>query len=835
MFKHSLLAFRLLTRDWHAGELKILTLAVIIAVASMTSVGMFTQRINRAMTDQAGQFLGADLILRSSRPIQADVIDQARRLRLNVTSMVAFSSVIVANDDFQLTHVKAVGQHYPLLSQVRIASSLFGNERAVSSGPPAGEVWLAPRALSKLGISIGNYIELGESRLMVSAVLKHDPGRSSSFMAIAPRLLMNMADLDKTGIIQPGSRVSYQAGFSGALEDRTRFEKWLRPQLVSSQRLLGGSDESLALGSAMSKAEQYLSLASMLSVMLSGIAIAMSANRYGQRHFDQSALMRCMGATQNTVIKIFSQQLIFIGLCGSLLGSVVGYLTQELLVVVLKQYLAPELPAPGIYPVVIGLISGFVTLTGFALPALLRLKSVSPLRVLRKDLTPLPVSSLFIYLLATGSIILLMWWQSGRLQLTLLVVLGVFVTVAVMLIMSQLLLLFSRFVIRHFSFAIFSGAWRTGLLQIVRHRNENQLQMLAFGLSLMILMIIFLLRTDLMARWQQQIPDQAPNHFVINIQQSEVQPVREFFIKNNIHPEGVFPMVRGRISEINGRPVLDVVDDKTKQDPALKRELNLSWAFEVQANNKVIEGNWWRPKDIGKPVISIEKGLAQRLQLGINDELGFNIAEQTIRAKITNIRSVQWDSFQPNFYIIFPDNVINNFPVTYITSFYIPKSAKQILNQLVTAFPTVTVLEIDAIMEQVRSMMEQVSIAIEIVMLFVLLAGITVLVASMQSSMDERIHSAVIMRTLGTKKSFLQQSQFAEYTLLGLLSGVLAVSGTELITYLLYSQVFSLDFELHGSFWLAGPVISAVLILFISRLYTRQITRQSPLKILRYS
>jgi len=830
MLKHLSLAWRLLLRDWHVGELKVLVASLVIAVASMTSIGMFTQRINYAMTDQAGQFLGADLLLKSPQSIDDKIIDRAKRSGLKITSSISFSSVIVAHDEFQLTHIKAVDQYYPLLSQIKTSKTQYGDEKSVDFGPPQGEVWLAPRLFSLLNLKLNETIELGETRLKVTAVLKHDPGQASSFMSIAPRLLMNRLDVDKTGIIQPGSRVTYLAGFAGEHAVRKQFEKWLSPKLSSSQTLAGGTEGSQAINSAMQKAEQYLSLASMLSVMLSGIAIAMTANRYGQRHFDQSALMRCMGASQKTVIQIFTLQLFILGLAGSLLGCLFGFLTQEGLIIILKEFLAPDLPSPGLYPLITGLISGFVILTGFSLPALLRLKSVPPLRVLRKDITPLPVSSWFVYGLAMSSLVGLMWWQSGQLFLTLLVVAGVIASVVLLLILSFILMQLSRAVL-----SVLSGPWKTGLQQIIRHRKENQLQMLAFGLSLMILMIIFLLRTDLITRWQGQLPDDAPNHFVINIQKNEVTGVNQFFSERKIKTEGLYPMVRGRITKINNVPIEDAVPDKSKLDNSLKRDLNLSWATKLQENNQLLKGEWWSSSDVGKPLISVEKGLAKRLKVNPGDSVTFKIAEQSIQATIQSIRSVQWDSFQPNFYIVFPESVINDFPVSFISSFFIDKSQKKQLNELVKQFPTLTVLEIDAIMEQVKSIMEQVTTAVEYVMLFVLLAGMMVLIASMQSSMDERVHSAIIMRTLGAKKSFLIRSQVSEFSMLGFFSGVLAITGTEMIAYLLYTRVFDLNFEIHYWLLLAGPLLSVILILFISQLYMKKVTEQSPLKALRYS
>lgn len=822
------LAWRFLQRDWHRGELRVLVIALLIAVASMTSVSLFTKKIELAMTEQAGQFLGADLLLRGPNAIGAEVISEAKHIGLETSSAINFSSVVVANDEFQLAHIKAVDQSYPLRSSIRISLQLYGEEIDSTSGPSAGEVWLEPRLFSLLSLQLGDLIELGETRLKVTAVLKNDPGGASSFMAIAPKILMHLDDIEKTRIIQPGSRVTYQLGLAGSFQKRKQFEDWLKPQLLPSQILAGGSESSEALGTAMSKAEQYLSLASMLSVMLSGIAIAMAANRYSYRHFDQAALLRCMGASQKKIISLFSLQLIMIASLAGLLGCLVGYLSQQGLLLILKSYLAPDLPSAGMMPLVNGFLSGFIVLTGFSLPAVLRLKAVSPLRILRRDLAPLPMRSLLVYAIAIGSMVFLMWWHSGQLKLTLLVVAGVLITILILLFLSVLLMSSSSALT-----GILRGAWRTGLQQILRHKKDNRLQMLSFGLSLMILMTIFLLRTDLISRWQAQIPDEAPNHFVMNIQSYEVEPLRAFLQAQQIPAEGLYPMVRGRISHINSQPV-DGNGDKNELDPALKRELNLSWADKLQVNNKLVEGHWWQPSE-NSAVISVERELARRLGVGIGDELTFQISDQSITARIKNLREVQWDSFQPNFYVIFPDKIINQFPVSYISSFYLPKQNKNVLNSLVRSFPTLTVLEVDAIIDQVQSILQQVSQAVEYVMLFVLFAGMMVLIASMQSSMDERVQNAVVMRTLGAKRSFLQNAQLSEFIMLGLFSGLLAVISTELIAWLLYSRVFSLEFDMHWWLWFSGPSISVVLILLLSYAYMRKVTRQSPLKILRYS
>lgn len=821
------LAWRLLKRDWYVGELRILIIALVIAVTSITAIGLFTQRIQLALSDQTGRFLGADLLLSSPRPVAPSILDKAQQTGLSHSAGISFSSVVMANDQFQLAHIKAVDKHYPLIGEIRISDSRYAEPQSVLHGPVKGEVWLSQRILDSLNINTGASIELGERNFRVSAMLVQDPGETGGFASFAPRALMNRLDVDSIGIIKPGSRVKYLEFFSGPIETRTQFERWVKPRIISSQKLLGGREGSPAINSAMERGEQYLSLASMLSVMLAGIAIAMAANRYSQRHFDQSALLRCLGATQNRLIKIYLFQILLIGLIASSLGVIAGLLTQQGLISLLAGLIPRDLPTASAAPIFTGLISGIITLMGFSLPALLRLKSVSPLRVLRRDLTPLPLTAWLVYGLALLSLILLMWWQSGNLKLTLVVLLGVLFSLLMLFILSGLLMTIGSFAIPRFK-----GSWRTAMQQLIRHRGANQLQMLAFGLAMMILLIITLLRTDLVSRWQAQLPERAPNHFLVNIQSYQVDSLNRYLQQNQISAEGLYPMVRGRISSINDIPVLEAVSETGRENESLKRELNLSWADKMQAHNELLEGNWWQTPYQGEPLISIEQGLARGLGLKIGDKIGFQIADQSISATISSIRKVRWDSFQPNFYIIFPPAVLDNFPHSFITSFYLASSQKTLINPLLKQHPGISIIEVDAIMNQLKTILTQVTLAVEYVMLFVLLAGLTVLFAAIHNSLDQRIHNAAILRTLGASKKYIRTSQWAEFSLLGLFAGLLAVSGSEMIAYGLYTQVFNLEFELHLWMWLTSPVLAAGIISISGMVASRKVLSQSPLMVL---
>ncbi len=822
-----LLAWRLLKRDWHVGELRILIFALLIAVASITSIGLFTQRIQVAIQDQSGRFLGADLLLSSPQPVKQRYLQQASKLQLQTSQGIQFASVLVANDQFQLASIKAIDRHYPLRGTIKISAQLAGPETEQLHGPEPGQIWLSSRLFQQLNIDIGDRVELGETHLIASAHLQQDPGQAGNFLALAPRALMHMDDIPATGIVKPGSRLRYQYLFAGRHQQREAFERWLKPKLNTTDRLIGGKQGSLPLRSAMDRAEQYLAMASMLSVLLAGIAIAMAANRYSQRHYDQTALMRCMGASQSTLLQLYAIQVLLLGVLASILGCLLGYISQEGLVMLLADFIPSDLPPVNAQPFISGFISGIITLTGFSLPAILRLKTVSPLRVLRRELTPLPLSAFAIYSLALGSLITIMWWQSGNFKLTAIVLIGILAIAAILNVLSYTLMRMSTLLLTPLS-----GPWRSGLQQLIRHRQTNQIQILAFGMALMILITILLLRTDLLDRWQAQLPEQAPNHFVINIQTYEVKQVQDFFQQHQIHSEGLFPMVRGRISALNNEPVRQALNEQAREDESLKRELNLSWATHMQAHNRLTQGQWWQTTEHGQHLISIEQRLAQRLGIALGDRISFQIADQTITATVTSLRSVQWDSFQPNFYIIFPPGVIEQYPVSFISSFYLPPGNKQLINILIKQHPGVTVIEIDAIMNQVRSILTQATLAIEYVMLFVLFAGLMVLLASIQSSMDERLHEATILRTLGARKDFLRKTQLTEFSLMGLFAGILAVAGAELVAYGLYTQVFSLDFEPHIGMWLIGICSSMIIITISGLLSTRKVVQQSPMKTL---
>ncbi|SDU06897.1 ABC transporter permease [Halopseudomonas salegens] len=821
------LAARLLAREWKAGELRVLVFALVIAVLVSTAISFFTDRLQRGMVSRAAEFLGADLVLSSRASLPEEWRLQATELGLQYTDVVEFSSVMTSDSGMQLAAVKAVGPGYPLRGEVRISDEQFAEERSVSSTPPQGELWVESRLLNILQLDVGAPLDVGRSPLIASAVLTHEPDRVGDFYSLNPRVLMNLADLEATGIIQPGSRIRYRlllSGNEGALE---RFQQWVRPQLEPNQQLTTVADDNQQIGSALDRAGQFLGLASIAAVVLAGVAVALSASRFATRHFDTSALLRCLGASRRRVMQIFLIQLACLGVLATLLGLLLGWFMQWGLIYLLRDLLPPNLPGVGWQPLLVGAGTGLVGLTGFALPPLMRLGRVSPLRVLHRELAPLPSSGWLIYGLALGALCLLMWQFTGNLPITLAVVLGGSVAALLLGIVALGLLKLVGNRLRRTSLA-----WRLGSGQLLKQPTTAAGQILAFGLILMAMVVILILRTELLDTWQAQLPEDTPNQFALNILPSEEAAFVAKLEEIGAIPAPLYPVAPGRLTLINDQPVRDLVSKGTQAERAINRDLSLTWSAELAEDNRIVAGQWWQESQPEQAYVSVESELAESLGVGLNDRLTFVIAGQTLVAEVASIREVNWDSFTPNFFMIFSPGTLDNVPTTLLTSFRLPSEHRDGLRDLARAFPAMTLLDVEAILQQIREILAQVTLAVEYVLLFVLLAGFAVLFASLQSTLDERLHEGALLRTLGARRQLLQQANRMEFALLGALAGILAIVAAELITWLLYRNALELTWQPHLWYWLLVPLGGALLIGVAGAIGTRQVVRQSPMSLL---
>ena len=821
------LAARQLMRDARLGEVRVLFFAMIIAVAASTAIGYFSARLNDGMLLRATEFLGADLVLSGSSQAEQAQIERGKQLGLEHAQLVEFASVIATDEAIQLASVKAADSAYPLRGQLKSASALYGAEQ-ISDGPAPGEAWAEARLFAALELEIGDIIEVGAKPLRLTRVLTYLPDEAGDFYSLNPHVLMHLDDLEATGVVQPGSRVRYRELWRGSTEALSVYRAAITDQLAANQRLEDARDGNRQVGNALSRAERYLNLASLAAVLLAGVAVALSAARFASRRFDASALLRCLGLSRLQALSLFAMQLAILGLSASLLGALLGWLAQQGLFHLLQGLLPAQIPAGGVWPAVAGIATGLVALAGFALPPLAALGRVPPLRVLRRDLLPVPPSSWMVYGAAILALGLIMWRLSLDLVLTFTLI-GGGLLAAVLL--GGLLLLGLQSLRRLLARAALP--WRLGLGQLLRHPLAAAGQILAFGLIILAMALIALLRGELLDTWQDQLPEQAPNHFALNVLPDDKDAFAARLAELSPHPAPLYPVVRGRLIEINGESVKQLVSKESQGERATSRDLSLTWSAELPADNKLMAGQWWSGDTVAElPGVSVESELAKNLQLKLGDRLTFSVGGLNRDAAVSSLREVDWDNFQPNFYMIFEPGTLADLPVTYLTSFYLPPRQERQLVELARAFPSVTLLQVEALLAQLRSILAQVTLAVEFVLLFVLAAGLAVLFAGLQATLDERIRQGALLRALGAERKVLQQARRAEFGLLGAASGLLAAIGCELISFLLYRYAFELQWQPH--FWLMLlPLAGALLVGAAGVLGTRRALNVSPLTVLR--
>lgn len=821
------LAARQLLRDARAGELRVLFFALLVAVAASSAIGYFSARLNDAMLLRASEFLAADLRLSGSSPASQEQINAGLKLGLDHARAVEFSSVVAAQEGIQLASVKAADNQYPLRGELRSAAEPYAPEE-VGSGPRPGEVWAEARLMVALNLKIGDELEIGAKPLRLSRVLTYDPDTAGDFYSLTPRVLMHLDDLAATEVVQPGSRVRFRELWRGDANALAAYRQAIEAGLEPNQRLDDARDGNRQVGGALGRAERYLNLASLAAVLLAGVAVALSAARFAARRFDASALLRCLGLSRREALALFGMQLALLGLIASVIGALLGWAGQHVLFHLLRGLIPDDLPPADLWPALAGMATGLVALAGFALPPLAALGRVPPLRVLRRDMLPVPASSWLVYGAALIALGLIMWRLSLDLRLTLALLGGGLLAA---LLLGGLLLLGLQSLRRLLQRAALP--WRLGLGQLLRYPLAAAGQALAFGLILLAMALIALLRGELLDTWQDQLPEDAPNHFALNVLPAERDAFAARLAELSPHPAPLYPVVPGRLIMINGEPVRQLVTKESRGERAIQRDLSLTWAEALPSDNLLTAGSWWGAAHASElPGVSVESELAESLQLKLGDQLRFNVGGIEREAQVTSLRQVDWDSFQPNFYMIFEPQTLQDLPATYLTSFYLPPGQDAELVALSRAFPSVTLLQVDALLAQLRSILAQVTLAIEYVLLFVLAAGITVLLAGLQATLDERIRQGALLRALGAERKLLISARRAEFGLLGAAAGLLAALGCELVSFLLYRYAFDMSWQPHP--WLLLlPLIGALLIGLAGVLGTRRALNASPLSVLR--
>ncbi len=830
------LAMRLLRRDWRAGELRVLGAALVLAVASVGTVGFFADRVQGALSSQANLLLGGDIMLSGDRALPPVLAATARARGLATTDVIRFNSMVQpgpgapAEANAVLTDVKAIGAGYPLRGEVLLVDKARP-EGVVAKGIPArGEVWPDARLADRLGVAIGDRISVGESLLTVSGIVQQEPEVAGVVFSLGPKLLLNLDDVPATNLLQPGNRATWRLlvadrANAGTLES---YRTWAAAEIKPGQRLETVRDLRPEVRQTLDRAEKFLGLAALVAVLLAAVAVALAASRYLRRHLDAAAMLRCFGASTAQTLALFFLQFLVLGMVACSVGIVLALAGQQLLMLLMAAVVATPLPPPTWLPGGIAFGTGFMLLLGFALPPLVALAKVPPLRVLRRDLPRPRAGGMLAYGAGAATVALLIGVQAREVTAGLIMVGGVAGLLMVAAAAAwALLALLKRLPQR-------GVTWRFGLANLRRRALASSLQIGALALGLMALLLLTVVRGDVMRNWRASLPPDAPNQFLVNVLPEQVADAREQLQRGVGATVPFNPMVRGRLVAKNGAEVDTTKYTDTRARRLAEREFNLSWSDALPKGNRIVAGAFWTP---GMPAaeagMSLEEGIAETLGVKLGDTLTFDIAGNAVSARVTSLRKVDWDSFRVNFFAMFPPGPLDSMPATYIAAFRAPDGNAGWLPALVQKHPNILAIDIGEIVRQVQSIVDQVARAVEFVFLFTLAGGLLVLQAAIAATQDERQFDAAILRTLGATRRQLATAQIAEFLLLGALAGLVAAAGATAVGWALADQVFKVPFVANPMVWLYGVVGGAIAVTAAGWLGTRATMRQPPLAVIR--
>ena len=826
--KTARLAMRMLWREWRAGEFRSLAIALVIAVAAVTTVSFFSDRVARTLDREANQLLGADLAIISDHIIAPEFEQRAIKSGLAVANNVQFPSMVVNSELTQLVSVKAVGEGNPLRGKIKIIWPDSNVETETSVIPEPGTMWVAPRLLDLLHINMGNTLELGATRFRVSAVIAQESDGALDFMNVAPRVLINQRDVAATELLGIGSRVSYRLLVAGSPMVVAQYRLWAQAKLLPGERIEGVRDARPEVRAMLERAGRFLGLCSLMATILAAVAAVLAARRYANRQLDQAAIMRSLGATQGRLLSIYLIQQAALGLAASAAGIAVGSLAQFALEGLLGSFAGVALDLPGLLPAIQGLAIGLILMLGFTVPPIMRLRNVPTLRVIRREFGAVEPLSALAYGAGLVAFALILYWRADDAKLATYVLVGFLGGVTVFACAALGLIAFIAR-LRHSA----HGSWRYGLANLKRRGVSSIAQIVALGLGVMALLVLTLVQRDLLDGWRNKLPPDAPNRFVVGIQANQTEEVLRFSKARGLRDFVLYPMVRGRLISLNGKPIrsANFTDVRTKR--LVDREFNLSYAKNIRADNIVTAGRWWPATTNYEPQFSVEEWIANELNIKLNDRLIFNVAGTDIAATVSNIRKVDWDSFKVNFYVIATPGLLESMPTSFVTGFFLDGGQETALNDMVRKFPNLSVIDVAAIMARFRQMTEQVARAVQFVFLFSVLAGLAVLYSSIGASLDERMFESAIMRTVGGSRRQLMAIHLAEFGALGFAAGLLGALGACAMAYALSNYLLHLPFTFNPWIILLGVTAGTVGVGSAGMIGMRRVIDRPPLDVIR--
>ena len=814
-------AFRLMFRDIRSGDLLTLLLALVISISTVTSIGLFIDRLQLSFEKESANLLAADRLIRSDDIIPVEWETAAKELSLQTAQRTSFTTMMFAGNSLQLSQLSAVTDNYPLRGAYLIDDVLFGSGKSSVATPNQGEVWVSSRLASLLNVKLNDQVEVGDITLKVTQFLVRDPGSSASAFAISPRAVMNMADLAATNVIIPGSRVRYSLLLSGDRESLSKYEDWVIPKLNESQRWRTPTQRGERIGDTIGRAESFLLLAGTLAVVMSGVAMALASSRFVKRHLMQVAILKTLGATPKLLGRLFFLQLFLLFITGAVIGIGFGWGIQEIIASLLSGLMSTALPEPSINRLWLGVATGLISMVVFCLPLMSHLIKISPLSVLQPN-AKIEFNSFAIYMIGfIGMFGLMCLYTNGFL-------LPSIMTVAILGI--ALLVASIGWIAFKLGRSLTSGAtsgWQIGLASLYRRLIPNLFQLLVFTLIIMLTLILIGVRSNLIADWQQQLPEDAPNHYLFNVQANQIEPINLQTSALGVQASAWYPMVRGRITEVNNETIQSLYPEDKGEPELYERELNLTWSDRLGEGNELVEG------DFSAQGLSVEQDAAKEANLSLGDELTINIGGNLVTLPITSIRTVDWGSMQPNFYLMLPKRVLEDYPANFVSSLFVSEAEAQSFYRAMAQYPTVSILNVGDILKQIQTIIGQLSKAIQLVLFCILSAGALVLLASVRSTLEERLEEGALLRVLGARSALVRQALLVEFGALGFFSGLIAAIGAETCLFGLQVFVFNAEASVHPLLWLLGPAIGILVITTIGVFASRTVLKVPPILLLR--
>lgn len=828
-----MLALKLLIRNWRSGELKLLGVSLILAVAVLSGISIFTDRLESTLLVQSNSILGADVVVSGSQSHNPLWSEQATAAGIKHTQASFFVSVVYAGDEMLLAAVKAVDAGYPLRGQFDISDIPYAikpSDISIAKGIPGqGEVWVDSRLSSLLKTNVGDKVAVGEYELTVAHILIREPDGVNPLSSFGARLVMNAADLPSTKIIQPGGKIDYQWLLaSDNTQKLNAFVADLKPQLSKHQKIKDIDSSPGGLSNTLKTAKNFLLLTAVIAVLLAGVAIAIAARQFSDRHINQVALMKSLGVSAWRVRSLYFGQLFLLGAVAACIGLGVGIIIQQLVAISLQQLYHIVLVQSSFYPYVLSFFSGLICVTFFALPALWFLPTVSPLKILRRDLE---VNLPQVWLqagLALFAIVLLVVLFSRDIKIALIISAAIVIVVALTFVVAWMLLRLSRKLALNLG-----GIWRLAFASMQRRKGQSMVQILVFSLAMMLLLTLTIIRTSLIADWKVQVPEDAPNHFLGNINAVDVGTVRTWTTQHEIKAAPIYPDVRGRLTKING---VEPTEELREKNNSLRRELNLTWSSDLAVGNKLMEGKWWdswKKNNANLVGVSVEQETAKTLGIKIGDQLDFSIGGLALQAEVASFRSVDWKSMRQNFFFIFEPFSLDKFSPTYGTSIFVPKEHKISLNHFLRNHPTILMIDFGQIIGNIQKIINQVSDGVQLVLWLTLIGGCLVLLAAVMSSIDSRKQEAGLLRALGSPRKLILGGVLIEFAIFGFLSGLIAVICAEFLVLSLQLFVFKNPIQPHYIYWLLSPLIGCVFVASLGVMSCRHVVTTPPAVVLR--